>query len=233
MPVELGSLGAVIDSVNDRFVLSTAAGFEVVSIAGGAAAYDQLLPWDSDGLEGGQNYRPRLAWDGRHILGVLTAAPDAPEAWADAEISAHIADLKNDSVQRVSLGTGLVAGRWGISEPYALYAAYNGEGGNAFLFGVDERQPDFGTIVATIPLDLPTQAAVVGTSNEETEGYQTAISPDGAIGFIVHGGDGIISVVDTASQSVTGQIDVPSAMTGSGYVTVVETGRAPVDLFAR
>lgn len=35
VPVELGSHGAVIDTVNDRFALSTAAGFEVVSIAAG------------------------------------------------------------------------------------------------------------------------------------------------------------------------------------------------------
>lgn len=233
VPVELGSHGAVIDTVNDRFVLSTAAGFEVLSFTAGTVEHEELLPWDADGLQGGQNFRPRLAWDGIHILGVLTAEPDAPEAWADAGISSHITDLENDSVRRVPLGTGLVAGRWGISEPYALYAAYNGDGGNAFLFGVDESQPEFGTVVATIPLDLPTQAAMPGASNEGAEGYQTAISPDGTFGFVVHGGDGIISVIDTASRSVAGQIEVPSAMTGSGYVTVVEPGLAPVDLFAR
>lgn len=233
VPVELGSHGAVIDTVNDRFVLSTAAGFEVLSFRAGTVEHEELLPWDADGLRGGQNFRPRLARDGIHILGVLTAEPDAPEAWADAEISSHITNLENDTVRRVSLGTGLVAGRWGISEPYALYAAYNGDGGNALLFGVDESQPEFGTVVATIPLDLPTQAAVPGASNEGAEGYQTAISPDGAFGFVVHGGDGIISVIDTASRSVAGQITVPSVMTGSGYVTVVEPGLVPVDLFAR
>lgn len=156
-----------------------------------------------------------------------------PEAWADAEISTHITHLDNDSVQRVSLGTGQVAGRWGISEPYALYAAYNGDGGNAFLFGVDESQPEFGTVVATISLDLPARAATPGESSEGAEGYQTTISPDGTFGFVVHGGDGIISVIDTEARTMSAQIEVPSAMTGAGYVAVVQPGLSPADLFGR
>jgi len=231
--IELGSHGGVADPERDQFMITTTAGFEVVDVSKTTPAHTELIPWDVDGFTGGQNYRPRLAPDGDHVVGVLTAPPATPEEWATAEVTAHIADLGTLEASRVALGTGRFAGRWGISEPYALFAGTDGVTGTAHLLDVNATSATFGTVVATIPLDMPTKGALPGGPTTGTEGYLTTITPDGSQGFVVHGGDGVISVIDTAAGAVSGTITVPTSMDAAGYATVISPGLAPVDLFAR
>ncbi|MBX3030539.1 MAG: hypothetical protein KF809_10285 [Chloroflexi bacterium] len=233
LPIELGSHGSVTDAARGRVAVVTIPGFEVVDVSGGAPVHVGLIPWDVDGISGGRNARPRLGMDGDHIHGVLTSPVAAPEAWATAQVSAHIADLTDLTAHRVALGTGRWAGRTGISTPYALYAGYDGTSAQAVLFDVDPASATFGTVVASIPLDPPTKASVPGTATTGTEGYLTAITADGALGFVVHGGDGRISVIDTATRTIVGRIDTPTPLTGAGFAVAVQTGVTPVDLFAR
>jgi len=233
LPIEVGSHGAVTDAARGRVAVVSLPGFEVVDVSGGAPVHAGLIPWDVDGISGGRNARPRLGFDGDHVHGVLTGPVAAPEDWATAEVSAHVADLTDLSAHRVALGAGRWAGRVGISTPYALYAGYDGTSAQAVLFDVDPGSATFGAVTATIPLDPPANASVPGSPMTGTEGYLTTITPDGTLGFVVHGGDGRISVIDTASGTVSGRIDTPTPLTGAGYAIAVQPGVAPVDLFAR
>jgi len=231
--IELGSHGAVADPDHGRFLITTAAGFEVTDVSAGAPSHVTTVPWDVDGLAGGQNYRPRLAPDGRHVLGVLTAPPATPEEWATARVSAHIVDLDTLEASRVELGIGRFAGRWGISARYALFAGTDGATGAAHLFDIDPASPTYGTVVRSVPLDQPTNGAVPGSPTTGTEGYLTTITADGSTGFVVHGGDGRISVIDTATGVVTESIETPTKLTATGYAAVVGAGAEVVDQFFR
>ncbi|MGH2550215.1 MAG: hypothetical protein ACRDHN_12540, partial [Thermomicrobiales bacterium] len=160
LAIELGSHGPVADAVNGRLLISTAAGFEVIDIDADPIVAESLIPWDIDGFTGGQNFRPRLGWDGASIFGVLTPTPQTPETWAEVEVSAHIANLADLSATRVSLGHGLWAGRWGLGSPFALFAGHDGVTGTAALIDVDPTSATFGTIVSSIAIDKPSAAAL-------------------------------------------------------------------------
>lgn len=233
LAIEFGSHGPVADAVNGRLLISTAAGFEVVDVDADPIVAESSIPWDVNGFTGGQNFRPRLGWDGTSIFGVLTPTPETPEAWAEVEVSAHIANLADLSATRVSLGHGLWAGRWGLGTPFALFAGHDGVDGTAALFDVDPASATFGSIVKTIEIDMPGAAAIPGTAVDGAEGYLTAITHDGALGFVVLGGDGRILVIDIEEAAVVATITTATPLTGAGYITVIEPGVAPVDLVAR
>ncbi|HWV22888.1 MAG TPA: hypothetical protein VNZ58_01750, partial [Thermomicrobiales bacterium] len=196
VPVELRSHGAVADAAHDQFLLVTNEGFEVTDISTGPALYRDLIPWDVDGFAGGRNSRPRLHNDGTHIFGRLNATPDDPTQWAEVEVTTHIANTADLTAQRFALGKGNFGFRWGISDPYVLFAGHDGVTGGAYLVDVDSDSETFGTVVGLVELDLPSGAATPGEDSAGTETYLTALTQDGALGFVVHGGDGIISVID-------------------------------------
>lgn len=233
LEIEFGSHGPVADSARNRLLISTKAGFEAIDLGGDALAHAALIPWDVDGLTGGQNFRPRLGSTGDHVFGVLTAEPTTPEAWADSEVSAHITDLDALDAHRVLLGTGLWAGRWGIGSGAALFAGHDGEQGSAVLFDVDPASTTFNTARTTIAIDLPAAAAKPGVDPTGAEGYLTAMTHAGDFGFVALGGDGTVLVIDTEAAAVIETIDVGTPLTGAGYLAVIENGLAPVDLIAR
>jgi hypothetical protein len=233
LAIEFGSHGPVADPTNGRLLISTAAGFEVIDIDADPLVAESLIPWDVDGFIGGQNFRPRLGWDGASVVGVLTPTPETPETWADVEVSAHIANLADLGATRIALGHGLWAGRWGLGTPFALFAGHDGVNGTAAIFDVDSASATFGSIVNTIEIDKPGAAAIPGAAPEGAEGYLTAITHDGALGFVVLGGDGRILVIDTGEAAVVATITTGTPLTGAGYITVIEPGVAPVDLVAR
>jgi hypothetical protein len=53
--------------------------------------------------------------------------------------------------------------------------------------------------------------------------------PDGRFAFVTHGGDGKVSMVDTAPLEVT-EFTVPTALVGGGYVAGFKRGVKPVDM---
>lgn len=233
LDIELGSHGPVADAARNRLLISTKPGFEVIELGGEALTWAGLVPWEVDGFTGGQNFRPRLGWAGSHVFGVLTSEAPAPEAWAESEVSAHITDLAELTARRVRLGRGLWAGRWGIGSSIALFAGHDGEQGSAVLFDVDPASSTFATMRETVTIDLPTAAAKPGQSAEGSEGYLTAITHDGDLGFVALGGDGRVLVIDTNTATVIDSIEAGTPLTGAGYLTVIEPGLTPVDLMAR
>jgi hypothetical protein len=71
--IDLDAHGLVISPKARRLGISTKAGFNIVdtdcAASGSGACVTVNIPWDLDGRAGGQNVRPRLAYDGVTALG--------------------------------------------------------------------------------------------------------------------------------------------------------------------
>jgi hypothetical protein len=233
--VELGSHGGVTDIRNNRIFLTTGPGFgfDVLDVSTGSAAYVTQIPWDVDGLAGGRNARPRLSPDGIHIFGQLAPTLEDPTLWADNQVSVHIVNVDDLGAVRNPVGTGLFGGRWGMSEHAALLAGYNADGGTAYLIDTDATSATFGTVLDTIDIPVPVNSAVPGEDMTGKESYFTAVTADGAFGFVAIHGDGAIEVLDLTAASSLASITLPSLMTGGGYIAVIEPGVIPVDSWGR
>lgn len=209
---------------------STLRGLEVATFSGNTVTATKLLPWDADGLSGGRNARQRLTSDGQHVFGPLNA-PVAPEDWASTQVDLHWADLTNDTVKRVPLAKGLV-GRGGVSSRYAVYSNVHPDGDYASLVDVDPASASFRQVVGRVPLAKLANAPAAGKPAAGAESRYSAISTDGKTAFVSHGGDGIVSVIDTERRTIQ-QLRTPSPLRGGGYLTVVQVGAPLFDVVAR
>lgn len=234
--VELGSHGGATDNVNGRIFLTTApgTGFEVLDVANGAAEYLTQIPWDVDGFTGGRNARPRVTGDGQHIFGLLTPGLDDPTLWAETLVTNHVTDMAGLSAARVEIGRGNFGYRWGISDRYALWAGYDGEAGTAYLIDADADSETFGRATATVAIPRPSNAAVAGEDFEGADTYATAITSDSKYGFVSINGDQIVKVYDLESLTEIAEFEVGLPLKNyDGYITVIEHGQSPVDIWGR
>jgi hypothetical protein len=210
---------------------STLEGLEVIRLRGDTLSDHSILPWDADGRSGGRNARPRLSYDGNYIYGPL-AATVAPEDWAERQNDVHIANLSQGTVNRIELAQGIV-GRWGISEPYALFFSIHPDGDYVHLLDVDPTSETFQEIVARTKLDPLTNPPVPGSDPAGGESRFAAITPDGRWGFVSHGGDGLVSVIDTQEEKVVKKLQIPTSLNGGGYLAAVQPGAQLVDTAGR
>jgi hypothetical protein len=172
--------------------------------------------------------------DGVHVFGVMTPGPDDPSTWAEATVSNHVTNMDALSAVRLPIAQGTIGYRWGLTDDRALWAGYDAAGARAYLLDADPTSANFGTVVGTIDLSMPSGAATPGQDYEGSEFYlMTAITPDGRYGFVTIGGDGLIQALDLEAGAVVAEIRVPSSLVGGGYSTVVQAGIPPVDLWAR
>jgi hypothetical protein len=65
------------------------------------------------------------------------------------------------------------------------------------------------------------------------ESRRATISPDGRWGFISHGGDGRISVIDTSDRRVARTLTVPTPLEKGGYLVAVQPGMPLADTIGR
>lgn len=197
-------------------------------------ARTELVPWDVDGLSTGRNARPRLSYDGRYIYGAIAqSAPEGAERWAERAVDLHVVDLDTKSATRSGLTKGTVA-KFQLSQNLALFANVNESGeSQAILVDVVSGSPTFQQVVARVPLAPLSQGPVVGQSTSGGQALGSAITPDGKWGFVSHGGDGKVSVIDTASRSVVRVIDTPTPLDKGGYLFALQRGVEPVDTCAR
>ena len=96
----------------------------------------------------------------------------------------------------VPLATGVV-GRGGVSETLAVYPNIAPDGDFAILVDADPDSATFRDVIARIALDRLTDGPVVGSPTAGRQSRHAAITPDGGLAFVTHGGDGLISVIDT------------------------------------
>lgn len=210
---------------------STLRGLEIAHIGDGKFTDTKTLPWDIDGLTGGRNARQRLTTDGKFEFGPLNAIVPA-EKWANTQNDLHWVDLAHETASRTPLAKGIV-GRAGVSKRYAVYSSIQLEGDFANIVDVDPASKAFKQVVAQVPLDKLSHGPVVGNSPAKAEGRYTAISPDGNLAFVTHGGDGMISVIDTATGKVSDKIKTPTPLKGGGYIVATAPGMPISELSGR
>jgi hypothetical protein len=234
--VELGSHGGATDVINRRLFYTTApgTGFEVLDVEGEVAEYLTQIPWDLDGLAGGRNARPRVTADGQHIFGLMTPGLEDPTLWAENVVSNHVTDMADLSARRLEVGTGNFGYRWGISDRYAIWAGYNADGGTVYILDADASSESFGSVIGTMPIATPTNAAIPGEDPANADTYATAITADSNYAFVSINGDQIVKVFDLELQSEIAeiQIELPLSMY-AGYIAVIEPGLTPVDIWGR
>ncbi|GMU39955.1 MAG: hypothetical protein AMXMBFR23_08210 [Chloroflexota bacterium] len=189
------------------------------------------IPWNVDDREGGRNGRMRLSYDGGYIYGAVAASVPAEE-WANRVNDVHIADLATGEAKRFELAPGIV-GRFSLSQPYALFYNIHPDGDAAYLLDVKPGSATFQEIVARIPLEALTDGPKAGESASGKNARGGTITPDGRWAFVSHGGDGRISIIDTATKAVVGSIETPTALRGGGYLASWTPGTPLMDAFGR
>jgi hypothetical protein len=224
--------GPVLSRDGDRLLVTTSEGVDRVRIVGGRLVQPRSIAYPGPAPLV-QNYRPRLSQDGRTLYGPI--AEDralAPEQWARTINKLHTVDLGAETAQVRPLARGIV-GRSAQSTPYALFPVIGGQQDTALFVSVDAGSPGFGSTVQRIPLAPLSSGPKPGVSSAGTERRSAAITTAGDRGFVSHGGDGLISVVDPSRASVRETVTVPTTLAGGGYLVVVERGRNLVDVMAR
>lgn len=231
LPLARGGHSDSYSAPTSKWTGSTLRGFEIATLQGGALAGHKTLSWEADERGGGRNARQRLTHDGRHVFGPLNASVP-PAEWAQAEVDLHWVDLAGETTKRVPLARGAV-GRGGVSARLAVYASIHPDGDHANLIDVDPASPSFRQVTVRVPLAKLADGPVPGQPTAGKEGRHAAITPDGRFAFVTHGGEGRISVIDTAAKAVVRTITTPTPLRGGGYIVGVQPGAASADFSAR
>jgi hypothetical protein len=233
--IDLGAHGLVISPKTSRLGISTRAGFNVVDTDcaefGSPVCPTVNIPWDIDGRAGGQNFRPRLAYDGVTALGAVAGPVATPEQWADTPQDIHVLNLKTLGAHRFRLGNGIVP-RFALSQAFAVFVTVHPYSDELHLLDVRPKSKTYLKRIGTVDLEPLSNGPIAGQPTTGREARFVAVTPDGRYAFATHGGDGKISVIDTATLVIT-QVVVPTALRGGGYITAVQPDAPVVDLLAR
>lgn len=236
-----GSHGQFISPATNTLGITTAAGLDVIACGPFCSSLRSraTVSWDANGLTGGQGFRPRLAFDGGHVLNSIGLYPDDPAAWPDARQELHVTNLRRKRARRIFVGNGTSQRGFAEAPTSSRYLAYllvhpnpDPRGDELKLIDVRPKSRNYLDIAGTAKLEQMTNGPVAGMSMEGKEQRFAALTPDGRYAFATHGGDGKVSMVNTRTRSVT-QFSVPTALRGGGYVTALELGFKPVDLMGR
>ncbi|MFT4040665.1 MAG: hypothetical protein QM692_20970 [Thermomicrobiales bacterium] len=224
--------GEAIDHARSHLYMATDDGVDVVAFSPETLTYETTWPWEADGREGGRAYFARLSPAGSHLI-TYVANRTAPEAeWGDYENDLYLVDLETGEVTRRELAPGLVY-RFALAGNAALFHAIHPDGDTALIVDADPASATFGQTLHTVPLPPLADGPVAGASPWEAESRATAISPDGATGFVSQGGEGRIHVIDIATGEITGEITTPTDLSGGGYLIAVQPGAPLADTIAR
>lgn len=236
--VDIGAYGHGEAVVNDKIYVATDDGVDVVDVSSGELVYEMTLPWAASDREGGRAYYVRVAPSGAQLWSYLriVANPEDDaswENWQDWQNDLYLIDLATNKMSRQDLGPGLVY-RMAISDRYAFYPRLHPSGDQGILVDAQPGSATFGEIVAAVALPAVTDAPQEGIAPWDATGQRiTAMTPDGAWAFITGGGDGLVHVIDTATQAIVGAIETPSSLDGGGYMVVVQPGYELVDRVGR
>jgi len=231
--INTGSHGPVASHKTGAVYITTAPGTGFDGVTLNPFARVQIIPWDVDGLSTGRNARPRLSWDEQFIYGAIAqSTPAGAEKWAERAVDFHVADLTTGSAKRIPLTTGIVP-KFQLSRRYAMFANITADQDQAILLDVDAASTTFQTVVGRIPLPRLLNGPRAGESTAGKEARSSAITPDGKWAFVSHGGEGKVSVIDTATRALVGTIELDSPLSGGGYLFALQPGTAPVDTCTR
>jgi hypothetical protein len=231
VPIGAAGHGEAYSKALQQAFIATDDGIDVVDVSTSTPTFIKTFPWDAGDRSGGRAYDLRIATTGDSLVTYVTDR--TATAWGDWTTDAYIADLTSDTVLRVPLGKGLVY-RAGIGEGHALFfnqvPREDPEGDHAYLLDLDTASDTYGEITAAIPLPPLSQQGTAEVSIWEAgEGRIAAMTPDGSLGFVTNGGDGTVSVIDADGGAIVDTIDVPTSLSGGGYLVAVQPGMPLVD----
>lgn len=227
--------GEAIVHVASKIFAAADDGINVVPVTSEGFGELNVVPYDVSERSGGRAYYARLSADSRFLYSYLrNSGPEFDWAWRDWENDAYIVDVELEEAKRLEVGNGLVY-RMADSHRYALFVQYHPDGDFAHLLDTDSSSPTFQTFVAKIPL-----AAMSGTpTGEDADPWSSTafriagMLPSGDLGFVTHGGDGKISVIDTATRAVTNTFSLPTTLDYGGYLIGIEPGTEWSDTVGR
>jgi YVTN family beta-propeller protein len=233
LKIPTNSHGPAITHGTQRLYSATADGLAVVDITAAQLSGPRIVKWAGNGITTSQNVRPRPSFDSGFVYGAVIANP-APDAngWADSRNFIHAVDLRTETGRMIPLALGVI-GRFSLSTPYALFWNIHPFGDNAYLLDIDPSSSTFQQIVAVVPLAKLSNGPVTGQPVAGAEARTGTITADGRWAFVSHGGDGIISVINTATRRVSRTVNVPTPLSAGGYIVAVQPGTPLIDMHAR
>ncbi|HEY5822655.1 MAG TPA: hypothetical protein VIT20_11805 [Propionibacteriaceae bacterium] len=231
-PLGAGNHGPVAARDGNAVFSTTADGFDGAQITRSTLGASRSVAYSTT-RNVVQNYRPRLAVDGRTVWG--SAAEDtglSAADWADTRNNVNVIDTSTFTSALVRLPDGS-ASRFALSKPYGAVSTIHPDGDALTLVDTQRGSPTYRRVVGTVALPASTGGPQPGVPTTGTQGHFVALNPSGSQAYVTNGGDGIITVVDTSTRRVVRTIDTPTALLGGGYLTVVKKGTPISDLIAR
>jgi len=206
--------------------VATDEGLEKLHLHDDEVEHEGVIPWDVDGRSGGRAYYVRVVGSERPYLWSYLRA-QASDAWGDWTNDIYVVDLETGDAHRHPLGNGL-AFRLAVSDSRVMYARMHPDGYVAHIVDADPHSDTFMQVLHQVALTTPTQAPSSDASMDAVWASPgrpiAALTPDGTVGFVSRGGDGIIDVIDVAAGSVTQEIQLPTSLDGGGYLAVARLG---------
>lgn len=182
-----------------------------------------------------QNYRPRLAYDGRTVFGAVGTTPPAdadPAAWATVQNYLHTVNLRQTRSTVHKLAKGVLS-RSAISTRFAVYSTIGATKDRLLLLNARAGEGRFGKVLARIRLPRLSNGPQAGTPTTGTETRTVAVTRRGDLAYVTAGGDGEVSVADTKTHRVVRTLTTPTGLTGGGYLLTYTPGAKQVDLIGR
>jgi hypothetical protein len=226
--------GEVIAHSANKLVVAADDGMNVLKLENGVPGAKTVVPYDVDGRQGGRAFYARLSADGRYAYSYLrSAGADGMAPWAEWQSDAYVLDIQTETARRIAIGKGLVY-RLADSPRYALFVQYHPDGDFVHVMDTDAASPSFQTIMAKVPLDRMSKAPGADGSPWESSAFRIAgMAPNGRWGFVSHGGDGLISVIDLEMKTVVSKLTTPTKLNGGGYLIAIEPGIKNADTIGR
>lgn len=179
------------------------------------------------------NSRPRLAADERTVWGAVAENTGLAAAdWADTRNHVNLIDTVTFSSRLLRLPDGQNS-RLAMSASYAGVSTVHPDGDTLTLLDADRDSRTYGRIVGTVAISASSGGPVAGKPAAGTQPHSVGLDPDGRRAYVTNGGDGKITVIDTASRRVIKVIDTPTPLGGGGYLVVVKPGAPLHDLISR
>jgi hypothetical protein len=238
--------GEVISHKLRRFCSASGVGFECADLQDDTLIRGPTIPYSATPSDSERAWTARLSGDQRFIFSNIEQYPPGEEAsWTDTQNDAYIADVASGKSIRTPLGLGWITTKsYAVASPHvALYALTHPDGDTAFLLDANSSSSTFGQILAILPLDPLQNNPNTPERSPFDPGFQTrnaALSPDGQWGFVTHGGDGLISVIDIRERKIVRTLEVPSPLgdleasfSGGGRLIAVQAGKRSGDTIGR
>ena len=231
-PLGLNNHGPVVTRRGDAVLSTTADGFSRAALPGATLTGATSASYSTT-RNVVQNYRPRLAADNRTVWGAVAEDTGLPaSAWQDTRNDVSITDSMTLRTMLVRLPDGNPS-RFALSRTYGAVATQHPDGDTVTLLDTDPASGTYRRIVGTVALAPLSGGPTPGNPIAGTQGRFVTASLGGNRVYVSNGGDGSITVIDTASRRAVRTILTPTALPAGGYLTTVRAGTPVTDLIAR